>query len=115
MTKPVKTELTLLISSAGRRVALLEAFRQDAAALGLGLRVITADAEPKLSAACQLADKSFQVARCTTSEFVPQLLEISAEEKVDLVVPTIDTELEILAGAREQFRTLGTTVAISAM
>ena len=40
--------LTILFSSAGRRNQLMDCFRQDAAALGLELRVLAADLNPGL-------------------------------------------------------------------
>ena len=109
----VKPELTLLFSSAGRRVELINCFREDARALGLGLRVLATDLNPTMSAACQAADVRFVVPRCTDESFVPRMLELCAAEKVDLVVPTIDTELSALAGAQERFTAIGTRVHVS--
>lgn len=105
--------LVVLFSSAGRRVELLNCFRADAAALGLGLRVVAVDTNPALSAACRAADASYAVPRCLAPEFVPRLLEICAAEKVALVVPTIDTELGVLAEHRARFAAAGVEVAVS--
>lgn len=41
------------------------------------------------------------------------MLELCSSEKVDLLVPTIDTELLPFAMAREQFRVIGTRVLVS--
>ncbi len=105
--------LTILFSSAGRRVELINCFREDARALGFNLRVLAADCEPTLSAACRMADASFQVPRCDHDDFVMRLLEICAAERVDLLIPTIDTELLPLAHARQVFATAGTRVVVS--
>ena len=105
---------TLLVTSAGRRVELINCFRSSAAALGLDLTVIATDLEPPLSAACQVADRSYATPRCTTPECLERLLEICAADAIDLLVPTIDTELEPLAGAAARFRALGTEVSIAA-
>ncbi len=105
--------LTVLFSSAGRRVELLNCFRADAQALGLGLRVLAADCGPAASAACQAADASFAVPRCDQPEFISRMLEVCASEKVDLVVPTIDPELVPLARARAAFAGIGTRVVVS--
>ena len=85
--------LTVLFSSAGRRVELMNGFRRDAAALGLDLRVLATDMRPSFSAACQMADASLAVPSCRSPAFIGCMLEIVLEEKVDLIVPTIDTEL----------------------
>jgi carbamoyl-phosphate synthase large subunit len=105
---------TLLVTSAGRRVELINCFRASSAALGLDLTVIATDLEPAMSAACQVADHSYATPRCTTPECLERLLEICAADAVDLLVPTIDTELDPLAGAAARFRALGTEVSIAA-
>ena len=89
--------ITLLISSAGRRVELLRCFRSDAEILGLDLRIIALDMNTAMSSACQAADKCFNVSHCSMPEFVPGLIKICTQESVNLVVPTIDTELQTLA------------------
>ena len=104
---------TVLLSSAGRRVALLEAFRHSLARMGVDGEVLAVDAS-RLSAAAQLADESFLVPHCTHDDFVPALLDICARHEVRLVVPTIDTELPVLSEHRRTFADVGTTVAISA-
>lgn len=106
-------KLTVLFSSAGRRVELMQCFRADAKELGLDLRVLAVDLNPAMSPACQVADKSIAVARCTETAFIPQLLEVCAAEKVSLVIPTIDTELETLAINAGRFGELNTRVAVS--
>jgi carbamoyl-phosphate synthase large subunit len=106
--------LTLLLSSAGRRVELLEAFRQSAAELGIALTVLAADLAPEWSAACQRADRSFAVPRADDPEFVPAMLELCRANRVALLVPTIDTELEALSTASDRFAAIGTRVAVSA-
>ena len=105
--------LTVLFSSAGRRVELVECFRSDARDLGIRLRVLAADAAPEMSAACQVADVAFAVPRCREAAFVPRMLELCAAEKVGLFVPTIDTELLVLAEAQERFAAIGTRVCVS--
>lgn len=105
--------LTILFTSAGRRVELLQCFRSDAARLNLPVRVVAADLHPTLSAACQSADACYAVPRCLDPSYVPALLEICRAQQVRLVVPTIDTELPALAEARERFEREGVRVAIS--
>lgn len=106
--------MNVLFTSAGRRVELLNCFRSDAVSLGMPLRVLAVDLSPAHSAACRTADLWFAVPRCGEPNYVPSLLELCRGQNVSLVVPTIDTELQVLADAREQFRAIGVTVAISA-
>ncbi len=102
----------ILLSSAGRRVALLQCFKRALAALGVEGRVVAADMSP-LSAAAHKADASFLVPPCTTDAFVPHMLELCRREGIRLIIPTIDTELMAYAKNRAAFADIGTTVAVS--
>ena len=108
MTRPV----TVLISSAGRRVELLRGFRRALASLGLDGRVIAADAS-WYSSAFHDADEAFVVPRLDSGEFVPALLALCEKQQVDLVIPTIDTEMAAWVEGRDRFAAIGTTVALS--
>lgn len=102
---------TVLLTCAGRRVALVRAFRRALKALGGGL-LLAADADPSASALHE-ADARFLLPRCDTPDFVPALLDLCRSERVTAVVPTIDPELGPLALAREDFARAGTTILVS--
>ncbi len=104
---------TVLVSSAGRRVELLRGFRQALDDLGLDGRVVATD-QSWYSSARHSADAGYDVPACSDPAFVPRLVELCAEERVDLVVPTIDPELPVLAAASAELAAVGTTVAVSA-
>jgi len=61
-----------------------------------------------------VADEAFKLPRCTTPDYIPALLDICRREQVRLLVPTIDTELLVLADHRAEFAAIGTRVVISA-
>jgi carbamoyl-phosphate synthase large subunit len=103
---------TVLISSAGRRVALLQIFRRTLEEMGLDGRVLAAD-RSTMSSAVHVADRAFVVPPCSSPEFIPQMLEICRDHDVRLVIPTIDPELPAYAMAREEFGRAGVGVAIS--
>nr|HPH56354.1 hypothetical protein [Smithella sp.] len=88
-----RDSVTLLFSSAGRRVALMNNFRKAAKELGLHVNIVAVDMDPLWSPACEAADVAFPVPRCTAEDFMPQMLDICRKQKVDLIIPTIDTEL----------------------
>jgi carbamoyl-phosphate synthase large subunit len=92
-----------LITSAGRRVGLLNAVRQSLGQLGLDWRVIAADLAPELSAASQLADNAYRIPRADSDEYAGALLDICSQEDVSLVIPTIDTELLAISAAQGAF------------
>lgn len=101
-----------MISSAGRRVALLNIFRRTLHEMGLQGSILAVDSS-KLSSAYHAADRPIQVPPCASAEFVPTMLDICRTNGVRLLVPTIDQELPVYAEHRARFREVGTTVAIS--
>ncbi len=109
----LRNPVNILISSAGRRVELLECFRRAAVELRLDLKVYAVDANPQMSSACQQADNAWEVPRCTHPDYIPTLFALCKREKIRLVIPTIDTELEILASVTDQFKSIGTRILVS--
>ncbi|WP_205927425.1 ATP-grasp domain-containing protein [Rhizobium sp. P32RR-XVIII] len=105
--------ISILISSAGRRVALIECFRKAAREMGISLRVVASDLEPDMSAACRSADARYAVPAVGDAGFVPALQEIASREHIHLVIPTIDPELLPLAYAFEDFAAFGCRVHVS--
>jgi carbamoyl-phosphate synthase large subunit len=103
--------MNVLLTSIGRRVALLRAFRDEVHALGRG-RVLGTDVS-QLSAGYHEADAAFSVPRCTDPDYVDRLLEIVRREDVRVLVPLIDTELPILAEQRDAFLREGCQVIVS--
>ena len=63
--------------------------------------------------ALAFCDGSSMVSRMDAPEYISQLLSICQEKKIDLVIPTIDTDLEVLAAHREAFSQIGTGVLVS--
>jgi carbamoyl-phosphate synthase large subunit len=108
VTKP----LTVLISSAGRRVELVRIFRQALAELTPGGRVLAIDSS-WYSGALHDADEGFVVPRFTDPHFVPRLLELCEHNAVDVIVPTTDREWSVWSEACHRFSAIGTVVAVS--
>lgn len=103
-------DINVLITSAGRRIGLVAAFRQAAAQRG-GV-VVGADIDP-LAPALFTADRAVRVPTATDPGYVPSLARIIADHAIGMIVPTIDLELPILAAAREELEAAGATVLIS--
>jgi carbamoyl-phosphate synthase large subunit len=104
---------SILVSSAGRRGALVAILRRTLADLGLDGEIVASDMTP-LSSAAQLADRRVVVPSQGEPGFVDATLEACRAHDVRLLVPTHDGELPLLAAARERFAEIGTTVSISA-
>ncbi len=103
----------ILILSAGRRVELVQEFKESLAIYCKDSIVITTDMYPDLSAACQVAHKYFKVPRVTAPNYIDCLKKICAANNVGLVIPTIDTELLLLSASKEEFLNLGVNLIIS--
>ncbi len=107
--------IRLLFSSAGRRVELVNCFRQAARGLNINLEVIAIDMDPLWSPACQVADYAYKVPHCTSSDFLNDVLDICKRHEVDMIIPTIDTELIGYAENREHFSENGTEILVSSV
>lgn len=100
----------VLITSAGRRVGLLQAFRR--APVENGVRVVAVDCDP-LAPALRYADRAHLVPRLDDPSYVETLTRIARAENVRLVVPTIDTELALMAKLAESWGKDGRIIVIS--
>jgi carbamoyl-phosphate synthase large subunit len=107
-----RRNLTVLFTCIGRRVSLLNSFRDAAAKLGLKARFIGTDMT-ELSPALQLCDEKVLTCPISSPAYIPHLLKLVETRKVSLIVPTIDTDLMLLAQNKEKFEKLGCTVLIS--
>jgi carbamoyl-phosphate synthase large subunit len=106
--------IRVLISSAGRRVELVKCFREAARSIGADIKLFAMDIDPSWSPACQIADRAFDVSPCTQPGFVHEVHEICEKNGIDLIIPTIDTELQIYAQFRKNFADNGVRVMVSA-
>lgn len=104
--------LHVLFSSAGRRVALVRAFRRSLERLGVEHRLVSADMKRNAPAGF-VVDTAELVPRVTAPGYLDAMAEICERHRIDLVVPLIDPELPVLATARGDFASRGTTLLLS--
>jgi carbamoyl-phosphate synthase large subunit len=104
--------VTVLLSSGGRRGALLRAVRDGGVLAGVELRVVVTDRSP-LSAAGHLADAFHLVPSVTAPDFVDAMVEVIESESVDVIVPTIDPELQVLSENRDALEAAGARVLVA--
>jgi carbamoyl-phosphate synthase large subunit len=104
--------LNVLLSSAGRRIGLLNCFRESLKDLGLDGHVYAVDCSAT-APAFHMADRAWLAPRCTETGFTGAVMEIARAGAARLVVPTIDTELPAYAAARQAFADSGLTTCIS--
>lgn len=103
----------ILVSSAGRRVSLVKAFKNELRKIFPNAHVYAGDAQSNLSAACHVASKNFQLPRIDAPDYISFLEDVCIREDIGLVIPTIDTELKLLAENKKRFSKKGIQVLIS--
>jgi carbamoyl-phosphate synthase large subunit len=102
--------MNVLITSASRKVALVDAFRRALAAEGGG-QVLAGDTSA-FAAALYRADRGILLGRNDEPSFVDDVLGLCVAEDVRLVVPTRDEELPTFARARQRFAAVGVMVLV---
>ena len=105
--------VNILISSAGKRVSLLREFRAELRREFPRGRVFATELCPEMSPAAQIADRCFRVPRVTEPGYADALFRICADNGVRVVVPTIDTELLVLAREKKRFAEAGIFLLVS--
>jgi HAD superfamily hydrolase (TIGR01549 family) len=103
---------TILFTSVGRRVELIQAFDRASKKCGVPVWMIGADLSAS-APALRFCDEAVSVCRISDANYIPQLLELCKTRHVDLLIPTIDTDLLLLAVNRRRFEEIGTRVFIS--
>ncbi|WP_178988421.1 ATP-grasp domain-containing protein [Winogradskyella schleiferi] len=107
--------MNILITSAGRRVSLVRSFQTELKKLNPLGKVFATDADPIMSAACQIADGFFKVPYLDEPGYIDKLLKYCKTHDISLIIPTIDTELHDLAKYKERLKQEGISVVISSL
>lgn len=103
----------ILITSAGKRVVLVELFKEALKACNIKAMVYTTDLNPALAPAGIISDKCFKVPKVTVPEYVDILLSICIDNHIGMVIPTIDTELLILSKNKDKFSDRHISIIVS--
>lgn len=103
----------ILITSAGKRVVLVQIFQRTIQQLGFSAKVYTTDMRPEMAPAGIVSEECIRVLRCTADNYIDTLIGICQEKSIGVVVPTIDTELLVLAENRQRFEEQGVKLAVS--
>lgn len=105
--------IRVLVTGAGSSNALsvIKALRlQDR----FGVRITGTDTNAKRwCAGAHFTDSFHVVPPAGEAGYIPKLLKICAEERIELLIPIIDEELPVLAPLKERFSSLGTLLLLS--
>lgn len=88
--------MNLLITTAGKRVVLVEIFRRTAKELGVDAMVYTCGMEPEMAPACRVSDGRFAIPRITSEDYMQVLQSICLGNHVKVVIPTNKQTLTII-------------------
>lgn len=93
----------ILITSAGKRVTLVNQFQKELKSVYPNAKVFTTEMTPLMSPAAIVSDGCFQVNSVTSDGYIAELLNICIENEIRIIIPTIDTELLVLADNKKMF------------
>ncbi len=102
--------MNILITSSGRRVELVTLAKTCTQAEGGKVIAVDASFNPPTSKFCDIFEK---IPRIDSDGFIESLLDVCKRHRVDILIPTIDTELLVLSKNIERFMEIGVLVNIS--
>jgi carbamoyl-phosphate synthase large subunit len=106
--------VNILISAAGRRVSLTKAFVESIKHYNLDSKVFASDFNPKeKSAASHFADYKLEIGSFNDPLYKDNLIKLCRKNDISLIIPTNDNELNILAEASYEFKTMGINTIVS--
>ena len=97
--------MNILFTGVGRRIELLQAFRNAALVLNKNLKIYGADMAGT-APALAYCDYTRKAAPMKDSGYIDNLLQICADDHIDLLIPTIDTDLLVLSENKEKFEVI---------
>ncbi len=108
----MEKEFRILVTGVGRRVELIQAFKEAATVMNVKLVIYGIDISEDAPATAY-CDCTRSVCRMLDKNYIPELLQICKDDKIDLIIPTIDTDLTVLSENADVFAKEGTKVLIS--
>ena len=104
--------MRILFTGVGRRIELLQAFRNAALVLNKELKIYGADMA-ETAPALAYCDFTRRMVAMKDEKYIDNLIQICADDHIDLLIPTIDTDLLVLSENKRRFEEIGTRVMIS--
>ena len=89
-------EIRILFTGVGRRIELLQAFRQAALSLNVNLKIYGADMEGT-APALAYCDYRRKICGMKDRNYIAELIAVCERDKIDMLIPTIDTDLLVLS------------------
>lgn len=94
--------MKILFTSVGRRVELIQAVKNAGEKLNVDLKIYGADISDS-APALAFCDCMAIIPKIEDEKYIPELQKICKKENIDALIPTIDTDLMLLAKNRNNF------------
>ena len=94
-------------------MVLVQIFQRTLREMGFQAKVYTTDMRPSMAPAGIISDGCIPVPRCTADNYIDCLLDICRERQIGVIIPTIDTELLVLAENHQRFMEQGVRLAVA--
>lgn len=104
--------MKILFTSVGRRVELIQCFKKSAQNAEIKLEIYGSDIDIN-APALYFCDKKVISPRIKSDEYIPFLMDLCINEKINAIIPTIDTDLYVLAENKEAFENIGIKIVVS--
>lgn len=104
--------MNILLTSVGRRAYIIDYLRDIYKNLGVEGNIIATNSDMNTTA-MSVADKAFESPLIYDEEYIPFLLKICKNEKIDILISLFDIDLMILAKNKSRFEALGVKVIVS--
>ena len=104
----------ILFTSVGRRVNIVQYFREALKKLELTGYIVTTDLH-KHAPASFVADFAENICPITDSNYISKILDICDKYQIKLLIPLIDTELHLLSLHKNDFADNGVVVLVSSI
>jgi len=106
------TAVTVVFTCVGRRVELLQAFRAAAQRLGVRLRLVGIDSDVT-APALSCVDVAVLVPRAADPGYMPAVLAAVRDHAAALLIPTTDTDLQVVSTHRDELERAGCRALIA--
>jgi len=104
--------INILFTSIGRRVELVQEFVKAGEELNINVKIFGVDVT-STAPALFFSDEKRLICPISDSNYIPELLSVCRNDRIDILIPTIDTDLLALAKAKTDFEKIGTKVLVS--
>jgi carbamoyl-phosphate synthase large subunit len=94
----------ILITSAGKRVILTKLFKRTLKSIYPYAKVYTTDMNPELAPAGIISDGCFKAPGVSDSNYAHFLIDVCIKNNIRIIIPTIDSELFVLAENKSLFQ-----------